>query len=64
MGGGHQGRRRRWVGACVPLAVLFVGVVLVSSALADISSVGNLFGSRDVVLVTNRTNPRSSPPSA
>jgi hypothetical protein len=38
------------------LGVLFAGVVLVSNAMADISSVTDLFADRDVVLVTNRTN--------
>lgn len=38
------------------LAVLFLGAVLVSNAVADISSITDLFADRDVVLVTNRTN--------
>jgi hypothetical protein len=38
------------------LTVLFGGVVLVSSALADISSVTDLFAGSDVVLITSKTN--------
>lgn len=56
MDGERRTGRGRWAGAGVLFAILFAGVVLVSNALADISSVTDLFASRDVVLVTNRTN--------